>query len=186
MNPVLLVVDPQTDFFDDDNCNLAEFRRVLPKINAAIALFRKQRWPVIFIQHTSARKPSESRAWSIYQGFDFRREDLHLNKAYGNAFWQTDLDERLKALGADYVVVAGFVAEQCVLSTYRGARERNYQAAVLRDGIAGQKNEYSQFVYATSHTVTLNELQPLLANGKPRMDDGRAPSALRSSPPASG
>lgn len=176
MKPVLLVIDPQADFFD--NGNLAEFRRVLPKINAAIALFRKQRWPVIFVQHTSARKPSESWAWPIYAGFDCRREDLRLNKAYGNAFWQTDLDEWLKALGVDYVVVAGFMAEHCVLSTYRGAHERNYRAAILRDGIAGLKHDDTSFVYETSTTVTLSELQPMLADGQAPPNDGRVRSAL--------
>jgi nicotinamidase-related amidase len=185
VNPALLVVDPQNDFFDDDNCNLAEFRRVLPKINTAIALCRKQRWPVVFVQHTSLKKPAGSREWSIYPGVDCRREDLRLNKAFSNAFWQTDLEEQLKARGVNYVVVVGFMAEHCVLSTYRGARERNFQAAVLRDGIAGEKSEYTRFVYETSATVTLNELQPLLANGKPHTDDNCALSALIGWPPAS-
>ncbi len=179
MRPALLVVNPQTGFFEDDNGNPTEFRRVLPKVNAAIAFFRKQRWPVIFLQHISANKPVGSQAWSIYAGFDCRREDVQLNKAYANAFWQTELDQRLRALGVDYVVVAGLIAEQCVLSTYRGARERNYRAAILQDGIAGSKHDDARFVYDISTTVTLSELQLMLANGQAPADGGHAPSALR-------
>ena len=56
MKPALLVVDPQNDFFESDNPNLVEFQRVLPTINSAISIFKKQGWLVIFIQHTSSKK----------------------------------------------------------------------------------------------------------------------------------
>jgi nicotinamidase-related amidase len=57
MKPALLILDPQNDFFGDDNPNLAEFQTAVPTINAAIALFRQRGWPVIFVQHSLELSP---------------------------------------------------------------------------------------------------------------------------------
>jgi len=70
MNPALLIVDPQNDFFESDNPNLVEFQRVLPTINAVIALFKKRGWLIVFVQHTSSKKQPGTHAWKIFEGFN--------------------------------------------------------------------------------------------------------------------
>lgn len=35
------------------------------------------------------------------------------------------------------VVIAGYLTERCVLSTYRGAIERGFKPTLLADGVAG-------------------------------------------------
>ncbi|MFO7539566.1 MAG: isochorismatase family protein, partial [Chloroflexota bacterium] len=68
-----------------------------------------------------------------------------------NAFWETELDALLQSDGVDFVVVSGYVAEFCVLSTGRGALERGYRSAILADGIAGMNGRYT--VYRPSSMV---------------------------------
>jgi len=63
----LLVLDPQNDFFSEDNPNIGEFRATIPVINRALQLFRQKGLPIIFIQHTSTKKPIGSQAWEILQ-----------------------------------------------------------------------------------------------------------------------
>jgi len=159
MKTALLILDPQNDFFGDDNPNLAEFQMAVPTINAAIALFRQRRWPVVFVQHSSADKPAGSYAWAIHEQFDCRPDDIRLSKRHYNAFWETELDALLQSDGVDLVVVAGYVAEFCVLSTARGALERGYRSAILTEGIAWMNGRYTQFTLALSSRITLAELE---------------------------
>jgi nicotinamidase-related amidase len=159
MKPALLILDPQNDFFGDDNPNLTEFQATVPTINAAIALFRQCGWPVVFVQHSSASKPAGSHAWAIHEQFDCGPDGTRLSKRHYNAFWETELDALLQSDGVDFVVVSGYVAEFCVLSTVRGALERGYRSAILADGIAGMNGRYTQFTLALSPRITLAELE---------------------------
>ncbi|CAN3130154.1 cysteine hydrolase family protein [Mycobacterium sp. smrl_JER01] len=52
-------------------------------------------------------------------------------KHYPNSFVQTDLDERLKAVNASNLVLAGFMTHMCVNSTARGAFNLGYAPTVV-------------------------------------------------------
>jgi nicotinamidase-related amidase len=52
-------------------------------------------------------------------------------KNYPNSFVQTDLDERLKALDAGNLVLAGFMTHMCINSTARGAFNLGYAPTVV-------------------------------------------------------
>jgi nicotinamidase-related amidase len=157
MKPALLVVDTQNDFFEPDNPNLGEFQQVLPSINAAIALFKKKGWPVVFIQHTSSKKAPGTHAWKIYEGINGVTESFQISKRYPNAFWRTKLNSLLKSSQVDFVVVAGFCSEHCVLSTLRGAHERGYKGIILREAIASLDDRFTSFVLSISKNFSLDE-----------------------------
>ncbi len=57
-------------------------------------------------------------------------------KTHPNSFWLTDLDERLRALGVQNLVLAGFMTHVCVNSTARGAFNLGYRATVVGDATA--------------------------------------------------
>ena len=52
-------------------------------------------------------------------------------KNYPNSFVGTDLDARLKAIGAQNLVIAGFMTHMCVNSTARGAFNLGYSPTVV-------------------------------------------------------
>lgn len=158
MVPALLVLDPQNDFYEADNPNLKRFQETVPVINRAIAHFRARSWPIFFIQHTSPAKPAGSEAWSVYAGFARAQADICLDKGHLNAFWGTGLDAHLRARQVSFVLLAGFLAEFCVLSTYRGAQERGYQVALLSGGIASLADEQTQWVEGISRQMAPVEL----------------------------
>ncbi|WP_374688903.1 cysteine hydrolase family protein [Promineifilum sp.] len=161
MHLALLIIDPQNDLFEADNPNLPAFEATVPVINDAIALAREQNWSLIFIQHTSERKPAGSQPWEINERFDCRVVDVRLGKTHENAFWNTGLDALLRSQRVDMVVVAGYVAERCVLSTVRGAAERGYRAALLDEAIAGLDDRFTQFTLDISPRVTLEALRAM-------------------------
>ena len=163
MRPALLVLDPQNDFFEAGNSNLAEFERAVLVINTAAALFREHNCPVVFVQHTSARKPPGSHEWGIYEGFDCNPDDARLNKTHQNAFEHSGLDLLLSSHDVTFVVLSGFELEHCVLASYHEALGRDYQAALLGGGIAGRDNARTDAVVRGCRMVTLEDLHALLA-----------------------
>ena len=59
--------------------------------------------------------------------------DIVLYKHRYSGFFQTDLDERLKRLGARYIIFTGCTTSVCVESTLRDAVFRDYSPVVLAD-----------------------------------------------------
>lgn len=60
------------------------------------------------------------------------REGEHIVvKNYPNSFVQTDLDQHLKAIGAENLIIAGFMTHMCVNSTARGAFNLGYAPTVV-------------------------------------------------------
>lgn len=159
MKHALLVLDPQNDFFEEDNPNLDEFRATVPVINRVLQLFHERGLPVIFIQHTSTRKPVGSHAWEIYPSFTCQPGDIRLVKKHENAFWNSELDAALMKQQVDSVIIAGYLSERCVLSTLRGALERSYHGLVLEGAIASLNNRFTQFTLEISPHISVDELQ---------------------------
>jgi nicotinamidase-related amidase len=136
MPPVLILLDPQNDFFGSDNPNLAGFLETIPVINQAIDYFHQHEWPVIFLQHTSAKKPENSKLWEVYDRFICSPQDIFITKEKQNAFEGSLLQNILQARKATQLLLAGYLADYCVLITYQAASLLGYQAFILKDGTA--------------------------------------------------
>jgi len=158
MKACLLVLDPQNDFFESGNPNLAEFRRVIPRINEALSLFRERGWPVVFVQHTSARKLPGTRAWEIYSDFDCQPEDLRVSKKHKGAFEDTGLDLLLNSQDVDLIIICGFMSEHCVQATYKEALARDYRAAILEGGIASLDDRETERIMQSCIPISLGSL----------------------------
>ena len=64
-----------------------------------------------------------------------------IEKTRYSAFYGTDLDARLKALGVDTLVVCGLTTECCVDSTVRDAFHHDYHAFVVADACAAYEHD---------------------------------------------
>ncbi|NQE64918.1 cysteine hydrolase [Caulobacter sp. RHG1] len=62
--------------------------------------------------------------------------ELAVRKTRYSAFWETDLDEHLRAIGVDTVVLAGVTTECCVDGTARDAFNLDYHVIVAADACA--------------------------------------------------
>ncbi|QNS08215.1 isochorismatase family protein [Streptomyces xanthii] len=63
--------------------------------------------------------------------------DLVVVKRSIGAFYGTGLDERLRALGVDTLVIAGLVTTMGVESTARAASDHGYQVEFVADAMSG-------------------------------------------------
>jgi nicotinamidase-related amidase len=164
MKPALLVIDVQKEFFKFGPTTAQSLNDAIEYINAAIALFREKRLPIISIQHVD----EEDKLVPGTEGFDLPDElnippsDLHIHKTYGNSFNKTSLENELRALGVDTVIVAGFCAEYCVLSTYRGAQDLDLIPIILRGALASGVPENIQFVESVSDVISYGALKKML------------------------
>ena len=133
--PAFLIVDMQKNC-QDSASSQASFSTALWYINTVGDLFRKRSLPVVIIQDLEDGGPG-TEGFDCVEELKIESSDFHIHKLFSNAFWQTELDAFLKANDVDFVIIAGFAAEHCVLFTFNGARERGYKAVLLQNGIAG-------------------------------------------------
>jgi ureidoacrylate peracid hydrolase len=91
-------------------------------------------------QHVRAPDGTPSRVlvrdtWNtdIVAGLEPRHDDVVLYKTRFSGFYETDLHERLAALGVKHLIVTGCTTSICVESTVRDAMFRDYRCILLED-----------------------------------------------------
>ena len=100
MQPVLLIIDVQQEFYKYGPVAVQSLKDAIEYINAAIDLFRKKQLPIICIQHMD----EEDKLVPGTEGFEPPTElnilptDVHVHKTYGNSFNKTGLADMLRSL----------------------------------------------------------------------------------------
>ncbi|HUW12821.1 MAG TPA: isochorismatase family cysteine hydrolase [Anaerolineae bacterium] len=164
MKLALLVIDVQKEFFKFGGTAAQSLRDAIEYINVAIALCREKDVPVVCVQHLDQEQkivPGEE-GFDLPEELDILPSDLHIEKTYGNSFNKTPLEDRLRDLGVDTVIISGFCAEYCVLSTYRGAQDLDLTPIVLRGSLASSDLENIEFVESISDIISLGALKKVL------------------------
>lgn len=164
MKPALLVIDVQKAFFEISPETARSLHAAIEYINAAIEMFREKGLPVISVQHSDAYDNllPGTPGFDLPDSLNILPEDVHIHKTYGNAFNKTPLLETLQKYGVDTVVLTGFAAEYCVLSTARGARDEDLSALILRGSLASEHKERIAFVEAINEVVSYGALRKML------------------------
>ncbi len=164
MKPALLVIDMQQVFFDENPAASSSMTSAVEYINAAIELFRKKDLPIFVIEdldEQDGRVPGSP-------GFDTTAlikldpADPRIHKTYGNAFNKTSLHQQLQKLGVDTLFLTGFAASQCVLSTYRGALDLDYDPLIFRGSLADANPERIPFVEEIHNLLSYGALVKLI------------------------
>lgn len=164
MKAALLVIDVQKEFFAKSPAAAKSLSDAVGCINAALDLFRAKQWPVLVIQH----KNEETGLVPGADGFELpetlrvEASDRRIVKTYGNSFAHTSLLDELRAMAVDTVIITGYCAEQCVLSTYRGAKDLDLRPIMLRGALASGQPERIRFVEEISDIVSLGALKIFL------------------------
>ena len=163
MKPALLVIDVQKAFFNDPT-TAQSLDLAIETINAAIALFREKGLPVISVQHMdeSTNLVPGQAGFDLPDTLNILPSDLHIHKTYGNSFNKTPLEDKLRELGVDTVIITGFCAEFCVLSAYRGAEDRDLTPILLREALASGVPENIKFVESISEIISYGALKKVL------------------------
>jgi nicotinamidase-related amidase len=164
MKPALLVIDVQKQFCKFGQTTAQSLDDAIEYINAAIELFREKDLPIICIQHVDEENglvPGKE-DFELPETLNILPSDLHIHKTYGNSFNKTPLKEKLQELDIDTVIVTGFCAEYCVLSTYRGAQDLDLAPIILRGSLASGVPGNIKFVESISDIISYGSLRKIL------------------------
>ncbi|MEO5494631.1 MAG: cysteine hydrolase family protein [Sphingomonas sp.] len=138
-NTALLVIDMQVGF-DDPSWGARNNSDAEEKAAALIAAWRAQGAPVIHVHHDSPEPDGRLRRGT--PGNLPKPETRPIDgecvyrKAFNSAFIGTSLDEDLRAMGADTLVIVGLTTNHCVSTTVRMASNLGFLTFVAADATA--------------------------------------------------
>ena len=162
MKPALLVMDVQNawlPYMDEQDKKVG-----LEQINYIIELFRANGFPVIRVYHTD---PGEGPAPGT-EAFEFpktgavRDDDPTIVKNYPSAFKKTALDKMLRDQGVNTVFLVGLSAVGCVLATYHGAADLDYNVFMVKHALISHDAALTKSVYDICSTISYGPLKLLL------------------------
>jgi nicotinamidase-related amidase len=164
MKPALLVIDVQKAFFEHDPVTAQSLNQAIETINQAISLFRQKQLPIICIQNIDRDGPVVPGApgFEVPAHLNICADDIHIHKMYKNSFTKTRLEEIIHQAGVDTLIITGFCAEHCVLSTYRGTEDFDLTPFILHSAIASGISENIRFVESINDVITLKALVTFL------------------------
>jgi nicotinamidase-related amidase len=164
MKPALLVIDVQKAFFKNPE-TAHSLDQAIVQINAGIQLFRDKKLPVICIQHMVKETGllPDTEGFDLPESLNILPTDPHIHKTYGNAFNKTSLEQLLREQNIDTIIITGYCAEYCVLSTYRGALDLDFTPALLRGAIASRVPSNIPFVENVNDIISYGILKKLLS-----------------------
>ena len=172
----LIVIDMLKDFVDGALAN-PRAQQIIEPLERLLAYARREGWAVVFSNDAHEPGDPELAVWGEHamagepgaqviealQPQPGERELVSPKRAYG-AFDGTGLDERLRSLGVDEVVLAGQHTHICVRHSAYGALIRGYRITVPRDAVCAFEGveeqealDYLRSVYGAQIT-TVDEL----------------------------
>lgn len=162
--PALLVIDVQNaylPYMDEKDKKMA-----MEGINYYIQLFRANGFPVIRVYHTDPAqgwpKPG-SEEFQFPKTIAVREDDPMVVKNYGNAFRKTELDKLLKEKGRNTLFLCGLSAVGCVLATYHGAMDHDYEVFMCRQALISHDAALTKAVQEFCQTIDYAALKLVLS-----------------------
>ena len=156
----LLIIDMQNDFVRPGGpLQVAGAEQIVPAIRDVLHSFRKARLPVFHVirVHRSTGVDVEITRRDIFRTTPFAVEGTpgaavirelepsvgeHIvKKTRMSAFFNTDLDLMLRALGVGSLIVTGIQTPNCIRTTVFDAMAHNYEVFLVRDAVAAKSEE---------------------------------------------
>jgi nicotinamidase-related amidase len=173
MKPAIIVVDMLKDNLKDSPRNpcYQEGKEIIPNLQKLLKEGRRRGFPVVFacdsflegdfifkgrmkVHSLRGTKGSE-----VIDDLGPEPTDMILPKRRFGAFFKTDLDQTLRTLGIDTIVVTGITTEFCVLMTAFEGLCQDFSVIILENCTASRSRELRQ---GCLNLYRENVLDPLL------------------------
>jgi nicotinamidase-related amidase len=128
-NTALLVIDVQNGVV----AGAHERDAVVANVASLVDKARREQIPVVWVQHSDDDLVRGSDDWRIVSELTPDDAEPLVEKHYGDAFEDTDLETVLSGLEVGRLVVAGAQTDACVRSTLHGAFVRGYDTTLVSD-----------------------------------------------------
>jgi len=171
----LIVVDMQNDFVRKGGAlELPDARNRIPHVNRLIQGCRDLSIPIVFVRFISGPKRTLVWTWSpmiappvkccwrnhrryypdigkevevieVIDEIIVNPEDYIIDKYSYGAFYNTPLEDILKAHDTEYVIICGAAMPVCINDTVSGAFDRQFKVAVAADATASFTEEFRRY-----------------------------------------
>jgi nicotinamidase-related amidase len=128
-NTAVLVIDVQNGVVKAAHARDEVVANIAILVDAA----RADGTPVIWVQHVSEHLPKGSEAGRIVPELTPRDAEPLIEKAYGDAFEDTDLEAVLADLRVGRLLITGAQSDACIRATLHGAFVRGYDTTLVSD-----------------------------------------------------
>ena len=153
----VLVIDPQNDFLHEEGwyarqgIDISHMRRTIEPTKELVAEARRHGVPVVWTRHGYADAAEagpflelrpfleegglrrDTWGWELYEELDVQPEDTIVAKNRLSAFFNTTLEDVLRGLDAETVLIAGVLTNQCVAATSKDASFRDFKPIVVEE-----------------------------------------------------
>lgn len=141
MTQALVIVDIQNDYFPGGAMPLEGSPEAAANAAKLLAAFRTKGLPVVHVQHLSTRPGAtfflpDTKGAEISEAVAPQAGEKKIVKHTPSSFRGTDLQEHLKSVGADQLVIAGMMTHMCIDSTVRAAFDLGYACTLAHDACA--------------------------------------------------
>jgi nicotinamidase-related amidase len=148
MSRALVIVDIQNDYFPGGRHELVAPEQAAAAARTVLDRFRASGEPVVHLQHVwdapdAAFFAPGTPGVEIHHSVRPAEREPVVQKAYPNGFLETDLEARLRGVGADSVVVCGMMTSMCVDATVRAAADLGFACTVVPDACATLDLEFN-------------------------------------------
>jgi nicotinamidase-related amidase len=106
---------------------------VVANVATLVEKARRQRVPVVWVQHSDEDLARGSEEWRIVPELSPGDGEPLVEKNYGDSFEATNLETVLSGLSVGRLIVAGAQTDACIRSTLHGALARGYDATLVSD-----------------------------------------------------
>jgi nicotinamidase-related amidase len=131
----IIVVDMQVGLLNGPPKH--DLQGVIQRINSLTAMVREHSGKVIWVRHcgkTGDGFERDTEGWSFLPELSRHRDDAVIEKTLNDSFVRTSLQETLKRIAPDRLLVTGWATDSCVDSTIRSAISNDYHVVVVSDG----------------------------------------------------
>lgn len=166
----LLIIDMLNDFvLEGAVLEVPAARNIIPNLKKRIDEAREKKIPIIYICDSHAEDDKEFEIWpphavkgtkgaKIVKELSPKRGDYLVEKTTYSGFYNTELDDLLKKLNVNELIVTGTVTNICVMYTVSDAVLRGYKVTVPEDCVAGLNEEDHQFALKQMKNILKAEI----------------------------
>lgn len=145
----LLIIDMLNDFIlEDAPLRVPKIERIIAPIKREIEKARSEGYHVIYLCDSHEENDREFEIFprhavkgtegaKIIEELKPEGTDIIVRKKTFSGFYNTDLDEILKKLEVEKLIVTGDVTNICIFYTVADAVMRGYRVNVVKDAVAG-------------------------------------------------
>jgi nicotinamidase-related amidase len=156
MNPALLIVDIQNDYFPGGKMPLEGSIEASEKAKLLLAKFREKGFPVFHIQHWSIKPNAtfflpNTEGAAIHENVRPLPGEIVIQKNFPNSFRQTALLDGLKERSASELVVAGMMTHMCIDATTRAAFDLGFKCTLAHDACATKSLAFGETTVPAQH-----------------------------------